>query len=204
MNQKKRFTADPVNSTFRWVFHFTPGMNSVKFMDGYSKGQGLENTNDRMLLMKKLQNPLLPKLGVCDKIEVFKNDFSIAKERHELVLELFPHEYAIYGEFQSDPFIIRFLNEFYTTYLETGKIAPPTAPEKQVSQKDLVKGGELSHAIKFNSHDQLFDFITRNERKYGTGFMKSWYWKHLEIQPELRVRGKKVSFKTGTLELITI
>jgi len=194
---KVKFKSDPANSKFRWVFHFTPGMpgNSVTTMDGYSKGQGAENSNDRVLLIKKLQNPLLPKFKNCDMIEVFINDFSMPKEKHDRVLVLYPHTFELYGEYQDDQYITNYLEKFYQEFLETGKMEAPEPAQMPITRAALQ--GELNHSIRFKTHQELSNYLRKYNQKYGESFMKAWYWKHLEIQPELRTQGKRVDFSTG-------
>lgn len=199
MTAQRKFTSDPVNSTFRWVFHFTPGMGNVRTMDGYSKGVGPEHSNNHVLLIKKLQNPVLNKFKMCDKIEIFRNEFGRPKDQHEIVLELYPHEFVLHGEYQIDPYIKEFLTAFYTEYLETGQISPNPTPKLPVTATDLKS--ELTHYTKFKTHYELLRFCQRNQQKWGVGFMKAWYWKHLEVQPELKQTAAAFSFKRGTLEV---
>lgn len=199
MTAQRKFTSDPVNSTFRWVFHFTPGMGNVRTMDGYSKGVGPEHTNPHQLLINKLHNPILPKFIKCDKIEVFKNNFGLPKAQHEMVLELYPDSFLLHGQFQADPFLKKFLTAFYTEFLTTGRIAPPAPAKEQVTQ--AVLKDELSHTIRFKTYEELAQFVRSKGNKYSVGFMRAWYFKHLEIQSDLKVTAAKYSFQTGSLEL---
>ncbi len=192
MTRTKKFTSDPINSTFRWVFHFTDGMAAVRTMDGYSKGAGAENTNKHILLIKKLTNPILPKFSKCDLIEVFANEFGVTKDKQGVVLRLHPHKWEAYGEYQDDMYLRKYLDQFYTEYLQTGKTSAP--PEPQFTVTKAVLDGELSHKVRFKDHAELRAFIKSKEGKYEEGFLRSWYWKHLEIQPELEDKGTVVTY----------
>ncbi|RYC69774.1 hypothetical protein [Spirosoma sordidisoli] len=180
------FSADPINSTYRWELHLTPGhpRNRVALLDGYSKGMGFENTNKLVLLYRKLVNPVLPYLSRCDKIIIFEQNPGLPKEFHTKLLEIMPHDYRAFGWVASDSFINEFLQSYYAEYKQTGIITPVEDRRKNVRKAFYVP--ELDHSkYDFKTQQELQDFCRRLVNKYSAQCMTIWYHKHAEFQPEL-------------------
>jgi hypothetical protein len=180
------FEADPLHSTYRWELYLTPGhpQNKVGLLDGYSKGQGFENTNKVVLLHRKLVNPILPYLSRCDEIVIYENMPGIAKEFHKKLLELYPRTFTPHGWIKDDMTITDYLERFYESFLQNGKMAP--LEDRRKNARQSVYMAELDHSsYNFESLDELKRFCRYHTAKYSYQAMKGWYESHANFQPEL-------------------
>lgn len=180
------FSADPLNSTYRWEIFLTPGLkgNKVPMMDGYSKGMGFENTNKVELLYKKLVNPLLPYLYKSDLILIYEQTPGLPKHLHAKLLELYPRDFGAYGWVKETTPITDFLKQYYSEYLHTGRIPPIEDRRKNVRQPVYMK--ELDHSIyNFKTLPELQAFCRSKVEKYSAQCMHGWYYRHADFQPEL-------------------
>lgn len=175
-----------MNSTFRWEFYLTQGhpLNKVAIMDGYSKGAGFENPNKVLLMLRKLENPVLPYLTRCDTIVIYEQIKGLPKDYHTKIIELYPREYSVHGWVKDDLAVNQFLDAYYTTYVRTGKM--PAAEDRRKNARKAVYMEELDHSrYNFQNQKELVDFCKRLVPKYSYEAMKGWYQSHSQFQPEL-------------------
>lgn len=175
-----------MNSTFRWEMYLTPGLkgNKVPLLDGYSKGKGFENTNKLELLYKKLVNPVLPYLSRCDGIVIYEQTRGLPKALHTKLIELHPREFVAYGWIKETEPIMSFLNDYYTLFLTTGQLPPIEDRRRNVRQP--VYFVELDHSkYNFTSKEELLAFCKALIPKYSAKCMETWFFKHVDFQPEL-------------------
>lgn len=106
---------DKIYSTYRHKIFYNDG-NSV---DGYSKGENVDEPKDKTKLLMNIISRLLnngylvtPQRN-CFKIEFYKRDFTQLKQNEEIVLTLYPESSQLgnYAPISCDPIFNQFIKQ---------------------------------------------------------------------------------------------